>query len=427
MNRSILFFSLLFSVSFLYAQDIVQVSVGANYANQVYYRLSDDQTQNLNNNSWDLAFAQTASFEAGIHVNESITISFTGPSPSTLVYLAPTNEFGDAIDVEMIGDSLYNDELGWGNGALNVPRDTSNFADFGWGSYNPVNHAIQGDRVFVIQLRDGSYRKFMIESLISGVYTLKYADLDGGNEQSVTIAKADYPDNKLILFSFLEGKVLENLPSGYDLIFQRYSDLDPTNAGVMVEYPVTGVLSGPGVLSAQANGIDDPESVDPELYLDSLTQQIDIIGQDWKFFSFESGWNIVDDICFFVKTDEDRLWQIYMYDFEGSSTGTYTFAKWDHGLVAGVEDPYAGFESVTVLPNPVSRNEPFNLVLETREAIPALISLVDLQGHVIAQRTHSLHNGLNTLELSFPDLTTGLYLVRVDTESGRIVRKVTVY
>ena len=408
------------------AQDIVQVSVGANYAKQVYYQLSDDQTFVLNNNSWDLAFAQTGSIEAGIHVNESVTISFTGPAPATLLFMAPTNNFEDVIEMDMIGDSLYNDELSWGNGALNVPRDTNDWADFGWGSYNAINHAIEGNQVYVIQLRDNSYRKFMIQSLISGVYTMKYAALDGSNEQVVTIDKAAYPDNKLILFSFLEGKVLDELPVSYDLIFQRYSELDPSNVGVMVEYTVTGILTAPGVLSAQANGIGDPEDVDPALYVDSLDQQLNIIGQDWKFFSFETGWNIVDNVCYFVKTTEDRLWQLYMYDFEGSSTGTYTLAKWDHGILAGVEDPLSPFESVTVVPNPVSSHEAFSLVLEAKTAAPAHIVLVNQLGQVIREYKRDVQSGLNAFEMDIPGLTSGQYILQVESGDSRVVRKVSI-
>jgi hypothetical protein len=97
--RGILLFVLATFTTFLFSQDIVQVSIGANYANQVYYTLADDEMTMLSNDSWDLAFAQTASFEAGIHVNESITISFGGTSPSDSLFLVPSNNFEDEIDL----------------------------------------------------------------------------------------------------------------------------------------------------------------------------------------------------------------------------------------------------------------------------------------------------------------------------------------
>lgn len=411
----------------LMAQDIVQVSIGSNYANQTYYNLATDNTMSIGNNNWDLAFAQTASFEAGIHVNESVTISFVGPSPTTLVFKAPTNNFDDVIEIEAIGDSLYNNETSWGNGgALNIQKDSLDFADFGWGLYNTSNHAIEGNRVFVIKLRDESFRKFMVQSLISGVYTLKYADLDGSNEQTVTIDKANYEDNKLILFSFLGNKVLNDLPADFDLIFQRYSDLDPSNVGVMVEYTVTGIVAAPGVLSAQANNITDPEEVDFEDYVDSLEQQIDIIGQDWKYFSFESGWVIKDDVSFFVKTAENRLWQIYIYDFEGSSTGTYTIAKWDHGILAGLEDITNDFESVTVVPNPVQQNASFSLVVEAKKESDIHLSLVNSNGQLIKQYNKTIYSGLNAFQIPSTGMNSGVYYLHINSAEGQLVKTISV-
>jgi hypothetical protein len=424
--RSLLLFLFSILTISLNSQDIIQVNIGANYADQAYYSLEDDEVLRLGNNTWDIAIAQTASFEAGIHVNESVTISFVGPSPKTLLYLAPTNNFEDVIDMEDVVDSLYNDELSWGNGALNKPRDPGNFADFGWGMYNSDNHAIEGNRVFVIQLRDDSYRKFMIQSLIGGVYTLKYAMLDGSDEQTVTIDKADHESKPLILFSFLQGQVLDGLPQGYDLIFQRYSDLDPSNVGVEVEYTVTGIVTAPGVLSAQANNIEDPEEVDHEDYIDSLDQQIDIIGQDWKYFSFDEGWVIRDNVTFFIKTADDHLWQIYIYDFEGSSTGTYTFAKWDHGILASLDETVSDFSGLSVFPNPVRSNSSFSLVLEAVESTDAVIDLYNQQGQKINNYSRKLNAGLNAFELSTEGFAQGTYIIQIVTGNSRVSRKISV-
>jgi hypothetical protein len=410
----------------LYSQDIVQVSIGSSYANQAYYTFENDNVSTIGNNAWDIAFAQTLSFEAGVHVNESITISFVGSSPSTLLYMAPTNNFDDFVDLEAVGDSLYNDELSWGNGALNVPRDTNDFADFGWGKYNPDNHAIEGDQVYVIKLRDDSYRKFMIVSLIGGVYTLKYAYLDGSNEQTVTIDKNDYADKPLILFSFLDDKVLDDLPENYDLIFQRYSDLDPSNVGVMVEYTVTGIVTAPGVQSARATNVEDPETISYEDYIDSLDNKLDNIGQNWKYFSFESGWVIQDDLTFFIKTTANHLWQIYIYDFEGSSTGTYTFAKWDRGVLAGVEDVNSDFNGVSVFPNPVKAESSFSLVMEMKESTPAKISIFNTSGQLVKSFEKSVHTGLNAFDVPTTGLIPGTYYLHLETSDSRISRTLSV-
>jgi len=405
--------------------DIIQVQIGNNYSNQVYYTLENDETTTIGNNTWDIAFAITTSLEAGIHVNESVSISFTGASPSTLLYKAPVNIFEEIVYTDEIGDSLYNDESSWGyGGALNIQKDPANYADFGWGYYNPANHALIGDRVFVIKLRDESYRKFIIESMINGVYTLKYAALDGSNEQTVLIDKAEYENHHLILFSFLDGAVIEG-PSSWDLVFQRYSDLDPSNVGIDVEYTVTGILTAPGVLSVQADNVN-PDDVNFENYLDSLDSQLDIIGQDWKFYSFDTGWNIIDDRVFFVKTADNKLWQIYMYDFEGSSTGTYTFAKWDLGEVAGVKDAKSNFSSLTVVPNPASSNAEFSLVLESKNSGQARISVIDLDGRLVMEYEKQISTGLNAVNISTSALVAGNYFLAISTPDERIVRKLAI-
>ena len=406
--------------------DIIQVSIGANYANQTYYTLNTDETFQVGNDEWDIAFANSGPTEAGIHVNESVTLSFTGPSPKTLLYKAPTNVFSDVITIESIGDSLYNNETSWGyGGALNIQKDPVNWADFGWGTYNTDNHSIVGDRVFVIQLRDNSYRKFIIESLAGGVYTIRFAELDGTNEQTVAINKADYADQHLILFSFLDAAVLEEQAMTWDLSFQRYSDLDPRNVGVDVEYTVTGILTAPGVKSAQANDVN-PDDVNFEDYLDSLDSQLDIIGQDWKYFSFETGWNIIDDVVYFVKTSDNILWQIYMYDFEGSSTGTYTFAKWNHGEVAGINDINSKFESVSLVPNPINPGASFSIILDSNYSGDAKINIYNMTGHQISSYSHKLSAGMNAIRLSTGHIPTGNYLVRVNTGEEIIVRKLSI-
>jgi hypothetical protein len=70
----------------------------------------------------------------------------------------------------------------------------------------------------------------------------------------------------------------------FDLFYGRYvaSVYDP-GLELDVPYNVTGILSGPGVQVAEADGVD-PETVDYTDYQDSLRSELDIIGHDWKFF-----------------------------------------------------------------------------------------------------------------------------------------------
>lgn len=415
----------MFISSALFSQEYYLVEIGANYANQAYYTIETDESIMVGNNTWDLAFANTSSFEFGIHVNESVDLSFTGPSPKTLLFQAPSNDFNAIITEEEIGDSLYNNEQSWAIGAVNMLRDTSNSNDFGWGVYNPNNNSILGNRVFVIQLRDNSYRKFIVESFIGGIYTLKHANLDGSDEKVALINKADYSNSHLILFSFLDNSVIDNNPTTWDLSFQRYSDLDPNNVGVFVEYTVTGILTAPGVLTIQVDDAD-ADNIKFEDYKDKFETTTDVIGQDWKYFSFETGWEIIDNRVFFVKTANNHLWQMVLYDFSGSSAGGYAFGFWDLGIVAKIDDLKSNFNNCTIVPNPIKSGNEFTVVLESKNTQKTSVKLININGQVIYSTKKTFNEGLNYFNIPCEYSISGNYLLTIDNGSDKIVRQVSI-
>ena len=180
-----IFFCSIFS---LISQTDVEVSTGASYSNQAFYTLSDDGTTTLDNESWDIAFSTDAE-GAAILYNESAKISFGDPVPNLRLYLAPTDDFADVIDSAMLTDSLYNGEASWDDGAFNSEKDDGNPLDYGWGVLNSGTQVIEGTKVYALKLWDDTWRKIKIESLDNGVYTMKYANLDGSNETTVAIDK----------------------------------------------------------------------------------------------------------------------------------------------------------------------------------------------------------------------------------------------
>ena len=415
--------SLLLVFSYLNAQEFVQVSVGSSYSLQSYYTLSNDENSILTNESWDLAFT-TAPDAAGIFYNEAATASFSGEAPELRLYLAPTTDFADIINPAVLGDSLYNEEIDWENGAFNNPRGENDPGDYGWGTYNPGTQAIEGNRVYALKLRNGSWKKIFIESLSNGVYTVKYAGLDGANEATATISKADFAGSPLALFSFNTETAIAS-PAGWDLLFTRYrTALDPGD-GVVVQYMVTGVLSGPGVESAEARGVD-PVDVDYEPYLDSLSTQLDIIGQDWKFFdlgAFE--WVLDPERAYFVKTLENRLWKIVFYGFDGSSTGIFTFEKTDLGLLSSTRSPASNFVDLSVYPNPAA--EEMTVAFTLKESQKELcLYLTNALGQVVWQSTVAGNAGLNILNLRPGGLPGGIYNLSMGAGSNRVAQKIVI-
>lgn len=406
MNRiftlSLLFILCAFVVN---AQNYAQVSVGAAYAQQVYYTLDGDNVIALDNISWDLAFS-TGPGGAGILCNESASLS----APISLaVFLAPTNDFANTIDPAALTDSLYNGEASWEDGALVSVKDETNPFDFGWGSYNPNTHIVMGDKVFAIRLRDDSWKKIKIESLSMGVYTMKYADLDGENEATITINKGDFADSPLALFSFDTGTATA-APANWDLFFGRYLTPLDAGGGVIVQYPVTGILSGPGVEVAEANGVD-PATVDHQPYLDSLDARLDIIGSDWKSFNLNTfSWAIESERAYFLKLPDNNLWKLVFVDFEGSGTGTTTFEKTNLGVLTSAKVPESNFKEFGVFPNPVGAEFTVSFSLKERRTNMPLY-LVNSLGQKVWERRIDANSNLNVFNFMRPSLPAGIYRI----------------
>ncbi|HHM21108.1 MAG TPA: T9SS type A sorting domain-containing protein [Bacteroidetes bacterium] len=336
-----------------YAQESVGTSIGSGYAEQSYYRLTDDAVFNIDNTAWDIAFTTFGTTDGGIHVNESAKTEFLPPiQPSVELYAAPTNDFADVINPDDLTTRLLNDEKSWLYGAVNNGHNENNPDDYGWGIFDDGANAVLGNKVFAIKLRSGQWKKFQVVSLQAGVYTLLYANPDGSDETTLSIDKANFTGG-LAFFSFETGDLFDiDTPADWDIVFQRYITPIVDNNGDTIPFPVTGVLSAHGVEVAEAGGVD-PVSAAFEDWQDSLSSVTDVIGYDWK--SFDNGWTLRDDLAYFVKTTTGHLWKIVFTDFTGASSGTIIFDKYDIGGPIATSSTHTTLTGLKVSPNPAHR------------------------------------------------------------------------
>ena len=423
MKKHLLLTLFLLSTVCLFSQELVGVSVGSGYSLQAYYKLSDDDaTEILDNTDWDIAFTAIGGDDAGIHVNESSKTSFANPTqPDVELYAAPSDDFSASIDPADLTERLFNDEKKWEYGAVNHGRDESNPDDFGWGVSD--GGAIAGTKVFAIKLRSGTWKKFQVLSLENGVYSMKYADLDGAGETTVSIDKADYGSSKFAYFSFAENGMADGPANDWDLVFQRYITPIEDNTGTLVDFAVTGVLSGIGVQVAEAAGVD-PTDIDFADWQDSLQSDIDIIGYDWK--SFDNGWTLADDLVFFVKTTDGNIWQVRFVDFGGSSSGNIVFEKTDLGGASPTRSPDSNFAELNVFPNPVSSE--VSLVFTLKKAVGTVhVSIQNIWGQKVwAGHKTAGQKGLNALSINGLSLSSGTYILTIETSGESISRKIEV-
>ncbi|MCB0705481.1 MAG: T9SS type A sorting domain-containing protein [Saprospiraceae bacterium] len=407
-----LFFSLLLSG---FSQAYVEVDYKGGYTGGVFYRLTNDSKINIPNTDWDIALTAFGTEDAGIHLNEAAGLFEGGMA----LYETNIIDFDEPLDVLNTEDSLYNDELSWLYGAFNSNRDLGNPLDYGWGIFDPVSNKIVGNKVFVIQLRNGLYRKIKIESLDQNIYTIRHANLDGSDEVNLSIDKADYSAGGLILVSLESEQPLDVLTTPWDLFFTRYvSPLDP-GTGTLVDYTVTGVLSGPDVLIAEARGID-PTTVEEADYENDYAPELDVIGHDWKEFDLgNGGWVIYDDLAYFVKTPTGQIWRIVFINFEGSSTGVVVFEKTFVGGLSSISDQSAAFNSFDIFPNPAT--DQARIIYELKESAEVQFGLYNMQGQALWTANDQAGPGLNALEFATSDYPAGSYLFVI--RSGEEIRQ----
>ena len=418
MKNNILYILLILGGGNLGAQDFVQVSYGTSYSSQAYYNLADDNTEDVNNELWEVAFTTIGLQDAGIHINEATASMGT----ELELWVAPTTDFDDDVDVADLVIRLYNDEKSWEYGAFNSLRNEANPFDFGWGSYNPATQSVEGKEVFVIKLRNGSYKKFMISGLNGTVYNLRWADLDGGNEVTRAIDKLDYSSEQMVLLDVQEDEI-HLAPAPFDMLFTRYvSPLDDGMGGIL-DYSVSGVLSGPGIEVAQANGVD-PLTVEFVDWKDSLKSDIDIIAYDWKDINLSTfQWEVFDDRAYFVKDRSSKVWKVVFVDFEGSSTGNAVFTKELVGDLSPVKD-LSGVRSSLLYPNPAQNKT--SLIVDLERPIETTLIIMDMSGRVMSRKAVSLNDGLNILDVDIDHLTTGTYTLSLFNQIGTMTTMLSV-
>lgn len=401
------------------AQTTHNISMGASYANAEYYNLSTDATTSVANTSWDIAFSVYGSTDAGVLINDAASL---GGGVPIKAYVVPNKSFSDNITSADFGDQLRNPEVSWGEGAINTVKSPSNPFDYGWGVYNQSNHTVNGTNLFVIELRDGSYKKFQINSLSMGTYSFEYADLDGSNLQQKTIAKSAHAGKTLAHFSFATGNTVSAEPAGdWDWVTTRYESL-VDNQGTPIPYNVGGILTNKGVKVAPAFGIN-PSTVDAANYTPD-ENKLDQIGYDWKAFSFSTGWEVPTDRVYFIVASDNNLYKIQFIDFQGSSTGRGTFQKTSLGQFTSVNKvPGSVLEGYNVYPNPAT--DLLNITFDLEEAQANMtLRLVDVLGRVVLEETIEGQQGLNGIELNVNQFATGNYFLNIQSDKVQLSQKV---
>ena len=381
----------------------VQISMGNNYANQVFYSMQNGEIKNISNDNWDLAFT-TDQYASTIRTNDGKGVELY------TYHLGDTSDWQN-INVSIMNNlssGMYNSEISWYDGAFE--NNSLGHPDYGWGVYNMINHNVTGDSLYIIKTINGNWKKIWIQELTTaGEYIFKFANLDGSNEITQSILKTNYTDKNFIYFSIDQNTIIDREPisSEWDITFTKY--ISPVQA---MPYPVTGVLTNNNTEVAKATGVTDPLT-----YFDysnhNFNNEINSIGYDWK--SYQGSFVVDANRCYFIKDKNENIWRLVFNSFDGMSTGNIEF---NTELIFNTSSVNINkTNSLNVFPNPTTQNT--NLIFDFEEE--CLINIYDISGvKVYSKQLNS--EGLELINLPTENFDAGLYFLVVYKEN-RVLAK----
>ena len=381
----------------------VQISMGNNYANQIFYSMQNGEIKNISNDNWDLAFT-TDQYASTIRTNDGKGVELY------TYHLGDTSDWQN-INVSIMNNlssGMYNSEISWYDGAFE--NNSLGHPDYGWGVYNMITHNVTGDSLYIIKTINGNWKKIWIQELTTaGEYIFKFANLDGSNEITQSILKTNYTDKNFIYFSIDQNTIIDREPisSEWDITFTKY--ISPVQA---MPYPVTGVLTNNNTEVAKATGITDPLT-----YFDysnhNFNNEINSIGYDWK--SYQGSFVVDANRCYFIKDKNENIWRLVFNSFDGMSTGNVEF---NTELIFNTSSENINkASSLNVFPNPTTQNT--NLIFDFEEE--CLINIYDISGvQVYSNQLNSI--GLELINLPTGNFDAGLYFLVVYKEN-RVLAK----
>ncbi|MHC1774981.1 MAG: T9SS type A sorting domain-containing protein [Lentimicrobium sp.] len=379
-----------FNFNRLQAQTPGSIEMGPQYADEVFYSLTNGVIKTSPRSLWDIAF-YTNAFSAGIITNDGAGVElYTYPNAAT--------DGWDSFDTTGMSGwtKMYNDPAEWENGAFN--RNQKGHPDYGWGIYSMTSHDVIGDSLYLIKTPDGIYRKLNIIRKYSTLnkYEIRFSLLDGQQDETVTLEVNPQLDRAFMAYSFANGIVdREPAANTWDILFTKYMGVVQNTP-----YPVVGVLLNPA-LDAAEMAHTDPDYTDwSELDFETGS---DVIGYDWKYFDMNSFQYIVEDsLLYFVKAWEGGVYKLVFDSFTGSSTGIATFTTTLLSTL-GAGNPIV--TSGSVYPNPARGL--LNLELQGT-ASSGKTSLHDLSGRLL--REWNL-DGSASMKLDVSDIHPGTYIL----------------
>jgi hypothetical protein len=359
--------------------------------------------------SWDIAF-RTSLRSSSILINDGAGVVLWS-------YRKADTTGWSTLDTSGLSGwtPMFNDPNDWENGAFS--RHAGSFPDYGWGKYNEVTHDLTGDSIFIISLRDGTFRKIWIvrKKSVQDIYIFKYANLDGSNEQQISLNLNPFIDRDFYGFSLEtnSGVDYQPLKASWDILFTKYMSVQPDGT----PYIVTGVLSNDGVKSKAFHHISPDYN---EWWVNSWDSLRSSIGYDWKTFDMNTfTYQVEDSLVYFVRSLHGDVYKLIFTKFEGSSTGIIVF-KSEKVSSLGINNENQSASDISIYPNPAK--DYINVYFMNTLSGNQTITLNNLYGSVLYST--KLSAGQNKISFDASALAPGIYFISVRSSAGTLSKKI---
>lgn len=382
------------------AQTAVMDSVLTNGSTEdVYYSLSNGVVKSEPSENWDLAFT-TRLIDASVLVNDVKGVY-------AWVVSENVSDWNNIDTTGKLVNRLYNNDTSWSVGAL--ANMNVSHPDYGWGSYNQVTRNVNGSRIFVLKLKDESYRKFMIEAMATnGNWTFKIANLDGSGELTKTVNKNDYSSKNFLYYDINLDQFVDREPNrdSWDLVFSKYMSPINTGPGGIVYYPLTAALLNANAQNAERRGLavenDDTLNLN---WNDHFTE----IGGDWKSFNRTTfQYEFEDSLVYFVRTSNGDVYKLYFTNYVGGTTGKFEFFKKKMNGLASISQLKKN-NSLRIFPSPASD------MVNIQSSENGLLSIYDTQGRLVFKA--DIIQGEDQ-QIALSSWSEGLYFISLETIHG---------
>lgn len=404
----------------------VNMTMGANYQNRVFFDLSANNMVSQPANTWDIAFYRNSGMNFGTRINDAQNIE---------VYQASNNP-GDwnaitSNSVSAYGAPLYNLD---NTATVQEGAFEQGTATYGWGEYNPGNHHVEGKVIFILKYASGTYYKFMIDDYFGG-YTFKYAKWNTtSNSWDATVSKTIPNGNDDAFFNYFsfaaEDKVSNMEPSktSWDLMFTRYwTDYSYTNPNTgqpaTMKYRMAGVIQNSNITVAKVQPETQATSTSSLPASTAFSNNITAIGHSWK-----PTMGIYSDVVYYIKQGSE-YYRMYFITNEGSTTGNMYFKYKNITSVLGVTDIASKKASFGIYPNPATADQKVTVLFDVKEKQNSKghVEVYDLSGKKVYTAELTNQTGFYKQDLNLSYLTSGNYLVKItfggQTETKKLIIK----